>query len=218
MLIIKDLILVALFLYLIIRNISLYMSLIRQRNYFINTLSHDLRVSALAQIRGLEFLQKNPHYIRNNKDLLADINNSCKFSLDMMTMLLNTYKFENGEQVLHYEPVSMLEILDKILSENNVEAENKKIRINHKSLSESKVLVYKFYIEKLFKILISTAIANAYKNSNIEVFLSSNFEKKIYIKKYNNNYNSFVFEIPQNKQKYTKKALLTSKFEQTELC
>ena len=57
--IVKDLCLIAMFLFLIIKYILLYQDMLKQREYFIETLSHDLRVSTIAQIRGLELLKKN---------------------------------------------------------------------------------------------------------------------------------------------------------------
>ena len=35
----------------------------------------------------------------SQEELITDINESCKYSLDMINMLLNTYRYENGEQV-----------------------------------------------------------------------------------------------------------------------
>ena len=43
--------------------------MIKERDYFINTLSHDLRVSTIAQIRGLDLLEKDS----NNNELLTEI-------------------------------------------------------------------------------------------------------------------------------------------------
>ncbi len=70
-------------------------ALFSQRENFIKTLSHDIRVSTLAQIRGLDLLQSK----YSQEELITDINESCKYSLDMINMLLNTYRYENGEQV-----------------------------------------------------------------------------------------------------------------------
>ena len=56
---IKDLVFVSLFLTIVIKYIVLYKNSISERNFFINTLSHDLRVATIAQIRGIELIDKN---------------------------------------------------------------------------------------------------------------------------------------------------------------
>ena len=86
--IVKDLCLVAMFLFLIIKYLLLYRDMLKQREYFVETLSHDLRVSTIAQIRGLDLLKKNALQNDNNLELISEIDKSCKFTLDMMTMLL----------------------------------------------------------------------------------------------------------------------------------
>ena len=82
----KDLlfIIVLLILFFVLRrNLSLKYELFSQRENFIKTLSHDIRVSTLAQIRGLDLLQEK----YNQEELIFDINESCKYSLDMINML-----------------------------------------------------------------------------------------------------------------------------------
>ena len=54
---------------ILIKYFRLYKDFEIQKKYFIQTLSHDLRVSTIAQIRGIELLQK----IYQN-ELLASIN------------------------------------------------------------------------------------------------------------------------------------------------
>ena len=81
--IVKDLCLVAMFLFLIIKYLLLYRDMLKQREYFVETLSHDLRVSTIAQIRGLELLEKQLSQDRN-EDLIREIRNTSKFSLSLV--------------------------------------------------------------------------------------------------------------------------------------
>lgn len=96
--IVKDLLLVAFFFAIVVNYILLYKKMLKQQKYFIETLSHDLRVSTLAQFRGVELLQKV-----SKNELTDNIMDSCKYTLDMINMLLSTYRFEAGEAVLNYE-------------------------------------------------------------------------------------------------------------------
>ena len=95
--VVKDLLLLVLFLIIIFKYIMLYKSMLKERNYLINTLSHDLRVSTIAQIRGLDILQKN--YAQ--EELIQEINNSCHFTLDMINVILNTYRYKKGENFIY---------------------------------------------------------------------------------------------------------------------
>ena len=71
----------------------------RQKEYFIETLIHDLKVPTIAQLRGLELLQKGTFGIINNdqKEILNNITDSCQYILTMISMVLNTYRFENSK-------------------------------------------------------------------------------------------------------------------------
>lgn len=109
--IVKGFLLIVLFLYLIYRLIVLNNEYSKQREYFIKTLNHDLKVAILAQIRGLEILQKINKDNNSQKELISDINQSCIYTLDMITMLLNTYKYERGEAVLHYESFNLSDLI-----------------------------------------------------------------------------------------------------------
>ena len=168
--IVKDLLLFfALFLF--IKCISLHLKLVKQRQYFIQVLNHDLRVSAIAQIRGLELLEKEVSTPKTsgNRELISYIIDSCKFSLDMITILLNTYKYENGEEVLKYEMSDINEIVfgviknsEKFLLEKNIQISN--MLSNNLSLQGD----YNGLV-KLFSILLTTSIFYSQPNSCIRV-------------------------------------------------
>lgn len=126
--IVKDLLLIIVLLILFFvlkKNISLSKELFNQRDYFIKTLSHDLKVSALAQIRGLDLLQRK----YQNEELITDIDESCKYSLDMINMLLNTYQYENGKQVLNYETFNFSDLVKNSCSKLDLKAQEKNIEI-----------------------------------------------------------------------------------------
>ena len=80
---------------LIISYILLLKKMIQERKYFINTISHDFRVAILAQIRALSFLQNKKNIICSEQELIEDMDDSSKFSLDLINTLINTYKYKN---------------------------------------------------------------------------------------------------------------------------
>ena len=170
--IVKDLLLISMFLVLVFQYILLCRKLTKQREYFINTLSHDLRVSTIAQIRGLELLEK-----QEDRNLACEIKNSCKFTLDMINSLLNTYKYSNGEQVLNYETFILNE---SILSSCNTllpSIKEKSLEINYGINSQVYINADKTEIQKVLQMLLSTAISNARNNTSMNIITQKNTKK-----------------------------------------
>ena len=160
--IVKGLLLIFLFLILLYKYIKLHKHCIQEREYFIKTLNHDLKVSTLAQIRGLELLEKTQEL-----SLVSDINDSCKYTLDMITMLLNTYRFENGEQILEYDVFNLSELLFSNYKKLINFTTEKNLKFYTRIKSEDLINADKQAMSKLLYNLLSTASFYADKNSNI---------------------------------------------------
>ena len=152
--------------------------MLKQREYFINTLSHDLRVSTLAQIRGLDLLKND----EEQQELVSDIKDSCKYTLDMITMLLNTYKFENGEQILSYEEFLLGDLIEQICHDLSEMTGEKGVTIHLDNEATEFVNADKSGISKMVLCLLTTAILNSDRDSEIKVFINklyNNFEVTI---------------------------------------
>ncbi len=145
--------------------------LANQREYFIKVLSHDLRVSTLAQLRGLEVLGKIlPE--EGQKELLSDINESCRYTLDMISMLLNTFRFENGEQVLNYEKVDINSLVLTCINQVEKVAKEKDIEIVlRRQTRENYIEADKLCMMKVLVMLLITAISNSEKGKQIIITL-----------------------------------------------
>ena len=79
---------------LAISYVALFRSLISERNYFINTLSHDFRVVVLSQIKALNLLQNKNKVEYLESEIIKDLDESSKFSLELINSLINTYKYK----------------------------------------------------------------------------------------------------------------------------
>lgn len=151
--------------FLLKKNAALKSTLFNQRETFIQILSHDIRVSALAQIRGLELLDKN----NQDEELIKEINESAKYSLEMINMLLNTYQYENGKQILNYQKNVLLEIIEAKVQQLQKYANEKNIKFYYgKNLNKS-ICADKTELSKVFYYVISTAIFNSEKNNIIAI-------------------------------------------------
>ena len=178
--IVKDVLLILLLLIIFIKYVSLRRKVVSQQEFFINTLSHDLRISTIAQLRGVELLEKC-----HKSELINEIKESCKFSLEIINSLLNTYKFEKGESVLNFENFKI---------SNNLFSINTSLQqfIGEKNLQickniDSQLIIYadKTNIQKAFQILLNTAILYANKNSLINIVVRkkmNNIEFSIFYK------------------------------------
>lgn len=165
---VKDLLLFFLFFVIVIKYILLYKEFFKQRKFFINTLSHDLRVSTIAQIRALEILEKI--IVQNNdKDLVKDIIDSCKFSLEMINMLLNSYRSSRKEEVLSFEYFSLNEVISSISKKLVNIFNTKKLDLCLKTDKYINLKADKCEISKALTILVKAAALNSVKNGTIWV-------------------------------------------------
>ena len=157
--------------YFILKN-----KLISQREYFINVLSHDLRVSTLAQLRGVEILGKMLSG-QEQKELLVNIDESCKYTLDMISMLLNTYRYENGEQILNYEKICLDELLFDCAKQVEKLANAKRVEIICKKISPiHHIEADRTGMSRVLVNLLSAAIVNSEDKSDIILTVSNNGE------------------------------------------
>ena len=144
---------------------SLQKRFINEKNYFINTLSHDIRVTILAQLLGLNLLKKC--FDKNSvQSLIEDISNSTEYNLEMINMLINTYKFENGDSIISSKEFNLSNIVFSACDSLSEIAAEKKISIHH-NLGNFSLYGGISELNKAIKILIFTAIQQANKESKI---------------------------------------------------
>lgn len=171
--IVKDFLLIFIIFTIVFQYVKLYRLMSAQRLFFINTLKHDLRVSLLAQIRGLEFL-KNCIVSESTSELLNELDVSSKYSLDMINMLLKVYKHDNDEIILDSRSFNFSELANLLINNLSSSFLEKNIKIIYNSKDYIKMFADKNCIEKIMEILISKAIISANKNSSIYIDAISN--------------------------------------------
>lgn len=172
------------------KNIDVERDAKRQRETYISTLSHDLKIPTLAQIRALELLANgNLGNINDEqKEMLNLTLDSCYCMYDMLSTILTTYKYENNDIILNYEKVHMLKLLDEAFAKSVRVMHNKNIKIRVKA-KDKFVSLYadKSQMRKAFENLIDFCVSSAYKNTEIiceigkinnsnSIFISLGFE------------------------------------------
>lgn len=150
----------------------------KQKDLFIKTLSHDFRVATLAQLRGIEILSKSINFDIKQAELIDEIDKSCRYSLDMISMLMNTYLFEKGKQIVNFENFMLCEVLNTIFKvvENQLKEKNIDLFFdldNLQRINMDKNLTFKLILN-----LITTAIS--YSKSNSIIKLSSKINNNLW--------------------------------------
>ena len=147
-----------------------------QKEYFVETLIHDLKIPTLAQLRGIELIKNGTMgYINNEQhELVSQIEASCRYILELISMVLKTYRFENGQNHLVYEKINVAELVLNVFDEIEEHVAEKNITLaldmnNYKSLT---VEADKEYLKIVFTNLISNAILYTNKSEQIKVSIS----------------------------------------------
>lgn len=152
------------------RNIDIEKAAQKQRETYISTLSHDLKIPTLAQIRALELLiDGNLGKVNKmQKEVLNLTLDSCRYMYDMLSTLLSTYKYENKDISLSYEKIQIMKLMDECFHKYVKAMHHKNINIRVKA-KEKFFTVYadKNQIKKAFENLIDHCISSAYENTEI---------------------------------------------------
>jgi len=142
----------------------------QQRETYISTLSHDLKIPTLAQIRALELLVSgNMGKInKNQKEILNLTLDSCRYMYDMLSTILTTYKYENNDIALNFEKIHTLKLLDDSFAKSNKSMRHKNVSVRV-AAKDKFVSMYadKNQMKKAFENLIDFCVSNAYINTVI---------------------------------------------------
>lgn len=157
------------------RNIDAEQNAKRQRETYISTLSHDLRIPTIAQIRALELVVSgNMGGINEEqKEILSLTLDSCYCMYDMLSTILSTYKYENNDVILNFEKIHMAKLLDDSFAKVRKILQSKNIHV--KVLAKDKfVSLYadKHQMHKAFENLVDFCVSNAYEDTTITCDIS----------------------------------------------
>jgi len=142
----------------------------KQKEYFIQTLSHDLRVPLIAQIRGLDLVKKMNIISQEGNFLIDEINKSCKYTLDMISMMLRIYRIEIGDIKLKNEELNVTDVINEVFNINREYAAERNINITFNT-GISLISADKENLLKIMNILIHTVIEHSKTNTEINVDL-----------------------------------------------
>lgn len=138
---------------------------------FVATLTHDLKVPIIAEANMLEFFLQEKFGTLNEKqkEALENMKSSNKELLDLVQIVLETYRLKEDEIDLNLEKVSVKKFLDEIAEEMSY--------IAHKTNNNIVVIVPEnfdikidyLHFKRVLKNLVNNAILYGRSNTDIEI-------------------------------------------------
>ena len=172
-----------------------------RKNTFVATLTHDLKTPTLAQIKALDIILDKSfgELAVNQRELLSQVQTSCKYMSELIFTILDTYMYDNGEIKVYNEEICLNDLVSDTVKQltNFYKEKNQTIIINNNCISN--VFADKSQIKRVIMNLLSNAINYGYRNTQITINL------------YEDN-NNISFEI-KNHSKYIPEERLADIFE-----
>ena len=112
--------------------------------------------------------------------MLILIKESCTYMHEMLSNLLCTYKYENGDYTLNLENSNILELIEDVCQELEALLKEKNIHIQIQASEKIKKFMFdRIQIKRVLVNLLGNAITYAYNDTNIEisVLLQKDFVK-----------------------------------------
>lgn len=155
----------------LIKNVTNQKELEKLKEDFVATLTHDLKVPIVAESNMLEFLINETFGEINEKQ--RDVLNKMKVSnnelIDLVQMLLDTYKSNNTEIELYKEETSMNEFLAETVDEMKPVAEKQDIHLNFVSPQDARISIDRLQFKRVIKNLIQNALSYSESSKDVDV-------------------------------------------------
>lgn len=152
------------------KNLEIHNAKFKQRETYISTLNHDLKIPTLAQIQALKLLsdEKIGKINKRQKELVNLTMESCTYMYKMLSTILSTYKYENKEIYLRPEKILVTKLVEESFDKSMKILGNKNIKVRIRAKENSlKIHADKTEIRKAFENLIDYCSSSAQENSNI---------------------------------------------------
>ena len=156
---------------LIIKDVTTEKEIETLKEDFVATLTHDLKVPIVAEANILNFLLDGKFGDINDKQKFALTNmvTSNKELLNLVQIVLDTYKIKDGGIKLKRENILLNAFIDKIISETAVVAGQSHIKINFNKSRDIKVTADPLQLERVIKNLLNNAIYHSNTEKDIDI-------------------------------------------------
>lgn len=150
---------------------------------FVATLTHDLKVPILAEKNMLSFLLTNKfgELTEKQKEAIVHLKNSNQELVELVEIILETYKLNETKIELTKEKVCVNDLLKDTIDEMKPISDSDNITVNFFTEFDGFVELDKFYIKRALKNLILNAISFSEPDSKIDTAVCID-DKNVFIK------------------------------------
>lgn len=167
----------------ILKNVTPQVQIQLEKETFVETLKHDLKTPAYAQIQALNLLMKGDfgNLSKEQKIVLQDIQNSCRYMFDMISTIINTYKFEDGLLTLSPTDFNVIKLVKETYKEVSYLAKEKGQHFVLESRLVNETINGDFLaIRRVIMNLIYNAIHQSYSNADIKITITEEYENVVF--------------------------------------
>lgn len=138
---------------------------------FVATLTHDLKVPIVAESNMLDFFLAEKFGTITDKQRVALLNmkTSNQELVDLVQILLETYKIKETGVELDKENIMLIEFLKEIINEMLPIADKSGLKINFKHRRNLKVYADRMQLKRVVKNLIQNALSHSDTSKNIDI-------------------------------------------------
>ena len=138
---------------------------------FVATLTHDLKVPIIAEANMLDFFlqEKFGTLSDKQKEALENMKSSNKELLELVQIVLETYRLKEDELELNLETVSVKKFLEEVKEEMSYIAQKTNNTIKVIVLDDFDIKVDYLHFKRVLKNLVNNAISYGKSNTDIEI-------------------------------------------------
>lgn len=159
---------------LLIKDVTTQREIETLKEDFVATLTHDLKVPIVAEANILNFLIDGKFGEINEKQRFALLNmkSSNEELIDLVQIVLETYKIKETGIQLYKESIKLNEFLTNIVDSVQPIATNAGLLINFTPTRSMSIMADPMQLERVIKNLISNAISHSNTKKNIDIKIS----------------------------------------------
>ena len=138
---------------------------------FVATLTHDLKVPIIAEKNMLHFLLDNRFgdLTEKQREAVIHLQNSNKELIELVEIILETYKLNETNIVLNKEKVDITDLLSTVIEEMKPIADANAQTIEFSSSYDGFISVDKFYIKRVLKNIILNGLSYTDTNGKLDI-------------------------------------------------
>jgi PAS domain S-box-containing protein len=121
------------------RDITERQQINRQRDEFVATLAHDLKIPLLGANRMLDFLGESLNEAQ--RDLIKKLRASNERVLDLIKRLLEVYRYEQGKKELYYDRCDLDSIIKQTISEMRPQLDAGSLQVDYKTTNKIPLII-----------------------------------------------------------------------------